>query len=139
MGVFIGTKRCNIAMGYGSFSNFRIEVAKAFSEDFGEQYKDYLNKACKELFCGTEENIKRLDKDFSAYLKTVDISDDIVNFLFQTDCGGKINCKTARKIRDLCNKSKCEYKFGYDSDKRTIKEIAEIFDDAVKHRCNVKW
>lgn len=49
MGVFIGTKRCNIVMGYGSFSYFRIEVAKAFSEDFGEKYKDYLNSTCKEL------------------------------------------------------------------------------------------
>ena len=136
MGITIGTNRKDLSMGYGSFRNFRIEVSKAFSEDFGESYEFYLNRVADELFrIGTIEDENR---EFNDYLKTVNIDDDIVDFLFQSDSAGKISYKTARKIRDLCRKSDCPYKFGY-GDPMSMLEIAEIFDDAVKHRCNVMW
>ena len=87
----------------------------------------------------SDAELARLDKEYNEYLKTVDIDDDIVDFLFQSDCEGKITYKTARKIRDLCMKSNYEGKFGYISYQLSMKEMAEIFDDAVKHRCNVRW
>ena len=126
-------------MGYGSFSIFRREVAKAFSKEFGEAYEIYLNESIRKYMFGTEEELKKCDKEFEDYLKTVNIEEDIVDFLFQTDCGGKIGYKTARKISDLCKQSIFKGKFGYVYDQRSMAEMAEIFDDAVKHRCNVRW
>lgn len=139
MGITLGTNRTDLSMGYGSFSRFRREVARAFSEDFGNAYSNYLDNSMKTFITGTEEELKELDKDFNDYLKTVNIDDDVVDFLFQTDCGGKVSCKTAKKIRDLCRQSKSNQYFGYANGQMNMLEIAEIFDDAVKHRCQVRW
>lgn len=139
MGVTIGTNRIEISMGYGSFSRFRRGVAKAFSQEFGEAYNSYIDKSLRIYISGTEEELKKLDKKFNDYLKTVDIDNDIVDFLFQPDCEGKIGYKTAGKIRDLCRISKSDEYFGYDRDRRSMSEMAEIFNDAYKHRCQVKW
>jgi hypothetical protein len=43
-----------------------------------------------------------IDNRFNKYLSTVNIPDDVLDFLFQRDSEGKITYKTARKIRDLC-------------------------------------
>ncbi len=141
MGVDIGTKRISVSMGYGSFLTFRTEVAKAFSDEFGQKYRKYIDDSLRAYTCflNSDTELARLDKEFNSYLKTVDIDDDVVDFLFQPDSEGKITYKTARKVRDLCRKSKCKNKFGYVSDQRSMTEMAEIFDAAVKHRCNVRW
>ena len=137
MGISIGTNRKELSMGYGSFMVFRVEIAKAFSKKFGEKYEAYLRDTLMNM-CHPQA-LDLIDKRFNEYLSTVKIPDDVLDFLFQSDVKGKITYTTARKIRDLCNKSTYKNKFGYYSDTRTMQEIAEIFDDAVKHRCNVKW
>lgn len=139
MGISIGTSRTDLSMGYVSFQTFRIEVAKAFSADFGRRYEYYLNESLRMLIFEKKEELNLLDKQFNKYLKTVDIPVDVVDFLFQCDTGGKISYKTAEKIRDLCRKSECKHKFGYTSYALSMAEISEIFDDAVKHKCQVKW
>ena len=114
MGVDIRTKRKSISMGYGSFMVFRTQVARAFSREFGYRYRKYLDDSMKAyMHIDSDAELARLDKEYNEYLKTVDIDDDIVDFLFQSDCEGKITYKTARKIRDLCMKSNYEGKFGY--------------------------
>ena len=139
MGVYLGTKRIEIGMGYGTFMQFRKEVANAVSEAFGATFSQYLSDSMEAYFKGDKAKAKELEKQFDEYVSVAGIDEDVVDFLFLPDCEGKIDYKVARKIRDLCRKSKCEESFGYSRNKMTMREISEIFDDAVKHHCNVSW
>lgn len=139
MGVSIGTKRFDIIMSYDSFLRFRKEVAKAISEEFGNKYCEYIEESFKAELFFSELSLKKLDEAFNKYLETAGVDDDVVDFLFLPDSVGKINYKTARKIRDLCRKSESKICFGYIYNRVDMSGMAEMFNDAVKHRCNVTW
>ena len=139
MGITLGTKRVNVDMSYGAFMSFRKSVAFAYSKRFGETYENYL-KECERCFLRDDlEGMKRQDKLLEWFVDDNSIPEDLVQFLLQSDCEGKINCKTARLVRDLCLKSKSKETFGYVWNARDMKKMAEVFDDGVKHRVNVTW
>ena len=137
MGITLGTNRKDVSMGYASFYRFRLEIAKAYSTDFYSKLNSYWLNVMR--FSYIEPHVERLDKMMNAYIANNNIPDGLCSFIFQSDSEGKISCKTARLIRDLCLKSESEDHFGYHYCQLDMKGMAEIFDVAVKHRCNVKW
>lgn len=138
MGVTIGTRRCGISMGYGSFFRFRVAVASSINSVVGWVYESYVKESIKSLY-RNDTCVKGLAKKMSETFTKFSVDEDIVDFLFQPDCDGRISYTTARKIRDLCKISKSDETFGYDRDRRSMSEMAEIFNDGYKHRCQVKW
>ncbi len=143
MGVSLGTNRMSIDMGCGSFQRFRTIIAHSYDYDFGETYEKYLSDCDRVYFtCPGREQERafgELDKKFNEYIAKKNLPDGLLDFLLQSDCKGKVDYKTARILRDVCRKSESKEVFGYVFNQMNIKEIAEIFDDGVKHRCCVWW
>ena len=50
MGVTIGTRRCGISMGYGSFFRFRVAVASSINSVVGWVYESYVKESIKSLY-----------------------------------------------------------------------------------------
>lgn len=97
MGVCLTSRKSSYSfdMGYGGFHNLRTNICKAFDEELAEVYADtlfslrdpkgYTNKVNEIL-----KNERFKDED-----------EDIVDFLFDSDCDGKCGYKTCRKIYNL--------------------------------------
>ena len=76
-------------------------------------------------------NSKGLDKEYS----------DVIDFLYMSDCGGKISYKTCRKILNLIrdidygNKG-FRYAMLMNND---YGEFKEFLQECVSHRRNLRW
>lgn len=73
--------------GYITFGNYRMEVAKAYNEEFGTLYE----KEYKSFYKGklTEEEINRWNEI---------CNDDLDLFLNHSDCEGKLTWQECKKI-----------------------------------------
>ena len=99
MGVSISAKNASYSfdMGGGGFFNLRKNIAYALDNDFGEVYaqiiKCYTSEECRDNDRKAEEiiNSKHLDDEYT----------DVLDFLYESDCSGKISYKTCKKIYDL--------------------------------------
>ena len=124
-------------MGYGGFFNLRKNIALAMDKEFGENYSNLNNCHTTEEF---EENDaiankiiekKHLDKDY----------EDVLDFLYASDCDGKIGYKTCKKIYDLIKDvdfgNKCfRYVMLAHND---YEELKEFLKECYKHRRNMYW
>lgn len=131
-------KTCHIELdgGYGMLLTIRKEVAKQWDKEFGEHYGTLgqyrtddewkiFDKRTNEILC--HERFKGEDED-------------LVDFLFQSDCDGKIGYKTCKKIYDLLknskNKSCLRYAF---YSKNDWEDLRELLLSCYKHRANLYW
>ena len=124
-------------MGYGGFFNLRKNIALALDKDFGENYADLGTCYTKEQFAQNDRvaemiiNSKGLDKEYS----------DVIDFLYMSDCEGKISYKTCRKILNLIkdidygNKG-FRYVMLMNND---YGEFKEFLQECVSHRRNLRW
>lgn len=97
MGVCLTSRKSSFSfdMGYGGFRNLRTNIAKAWDEELGEAYADTV-KAMMNPKEYTEWINRILSDD-----RFKDEDEDIVEFLFASDCGGKCGHKTCGKIYNL--------------------------------------
>lgn len=97
MGVCLTSRKSNYSfyMGYGGFYNLRTNIASAFDKELGKAYADTLMSLThpKEY----TELINRILSDE----RFKDEDEDIVDFLFASDCEGKCGYKTCGKIYNL--------------------------------------
>ena len=81
--------------GYIGFNNLRNNIANAYDSELGELYSDTAA-----FFIDSEAHIAKIN----ALLQNPRFKDedsDIIDFLFMSDCEGKIGHKTRKKIYDL--------------------------------------
>lgn len=97
MGVCLTSRKSTYSfdMGYGGFHNLRTNICKAFDEELGEVYADMLM-----AMTNTEEYDKRIN-DVLANDRFKDEDEDLLDFLFASDCEGKCGYKTCKKIYNL--------------------------------------
>lgn len=81
-------------MGYGGFFNLRKNVALALDREFGENYA-LLSR------CVTPRQFEENDAVANALITEKNLDEDVVEFLYASDCGGSVSHKTCRKIYDL--------------------------------------
>lgn len=80
--------------GYLGFGLIRLNIAKILDEELGVLYSYVISEKMDLMEC-KKKLISLLQKDrFSAY-------EDIIDFLFDSDCSGKISYKTCGKIYKL--------------------------------------
>lgn len=83
--------------GYGGFHNLQRNIAKAFDEEFGDHYATLMS-------CWNQEALKAFDEKANRILSderfTAD-DDDILDFLFASDCDGVVSHRTCKKIYEL--------------------------------------
>ena len=131
-------------MGCGGFLNLRKNVAKSIDKRFGELYEEsmmclYDKSAAEDLDRKTTEYIESHPDVFP------EEDNDVLDFLYTSDCGGKINYRTAKKIADLLEKSfsalDLEHKmFRYAiRSHNDYREFIEFLRDCYSHRKNMVW
>lgn len=82
-------------MGYGGFNNLRKNIAIAWDKELGETYGDMV--MCMLHPKEYDERINRI----LANDRFKDEDEDILDFLFASDCNGKCGYKTCGKIYNL--------------------------------------
>ncbi|KJS84971.1 MAG: hypothetical protein JM58_09380 [Peptococcaceae bacterium BICA1-8] len=138
MGVTISSKRYSCDVGYGGFNRFRNAVAEKTSDKF---YKHYLRLSNSDVvFLSGEERkvfFKKYDDDTIKFVERNEVTEEVANFLFQSDCGGKIDRKQARQIYELIKECDDNIVFGYIGRKDCAKmaDMKNIFSDKTK----VEW
>lgn len=97
MGVCLTSRKSHYSfdMGYGGFHNLRKNIASAWDEELGEAYGDTV-------MCVThpKEYNERINR-IIANDRFKDEDEDILDFLFASDCNGKCGYKTCWKIYNL--------------------------------------
>ena len=97
MGICLTSRKSKYSfhMGYGGFHNLRTNIAKIFDEELGELYSDITASIINPQEYNDNLNKILRNERFK------DEDEDILDFLFASDCNGKCGYKTCRKIYNL--------------------------------------
>lgn len=124
--------------GMGGFMSLRENIALAFDKEFGEHYSTLIN-------CFSEDDYKLFDAKTEKILsheRFKQEDEDIVKFLFASDCGGKISHKTCKKIYDLIKdidfKDKI-FTYGAYSDGKDYEHFKNFLFECYSHRRKLRW
>lgn len=144
MGVTVSCKKSgrSIDLGYGGFFNLRNKVAELAGGPFAEHYSKLSDTGV--VFLSGEER----EKYFEAYdattrkmveNKQADIK--IVDFLLQSDCGGKIRYGACKNILKAIGDYDDDVLYGYCGrpDCAKFKDFKEILQDCVENKCDMVW
>jgi DNA-binding MurR/RpiR family transcriptional regulator len=138
MGVTISSKRHSCDMGYHGFDRFRNAVAEKVNDKF---YKHYLKLSDSETMFlmgkARKDFFEEYDTTTKEYIKQNVVTIEIANFLYQSDCNGKIDRKQAKQIYELIKECDDSISFGYSgrSDCAKMSDLKKIFSDRTK----VEW
>ena len=99
MGLVLKSKGSQIELegGYAMLFKIRSRVAMAWDKEFGEHYKT-------SLMCISKDNFKEFDKRTNEILKKEifkNEDEDLIDFFFASNCGGKCRYRISKKIYDL--------------------------------------
>ena len=138
MGITISSKRVSADMGYGGFNRFREIVSSKISDEF---HKHYSELSSSFVMCLSGKNREQYFKEYNekttGFIENKVITDEVANFLFQADCGGKIDRKQTKEIYNLIKNCDDNIIFGYQgrSDCAKMSDMKRIFSDKTK----IEW
>lgn len=105
MGVCIYNTKLKIYMSYSTFNDGRNRIAKLLDKDWGNLREYHTDWMRMHFMSATVNEIKQFqeewEKSSEALIKGKNLDPDIIDFLLQSDCEGKIDYKTAKKLLDL--------------------------------------
>ncbi|NLD46117.1 MAG: hypothetical protein GX660_02810 [Clostridiaceae bacterium] len=138
MGVTISSKRYSCDMGYSGFNRFRQVVADKVNNEFADHYKELAS--IDVIMLGGEkrkEYFEKYDAKTIEFVNSNVITAEVANFLYQSDCTGKIDRKQAKEIYELIKDCDDNIIFGYTGRKDCAKmyDMKNIFSDRTK----VEW
>lgn len=138
MGITISSKRHSCDMGYGGFARLRNTVAEKISPAFHAHYLSLTAPAVLSLY-GEERNAyyKTYDATTNEYMEQGVVTIEVANFLYQSDCDGKVDRKQAKELYELIKACDDNQVFGYfgRADCATMADLKKIFSDGTK----VEW
>ena len=142
MGVTIKCKKTGreMDMGYFGFFKLRAKVAELVGSEVGEHYKkldDILNIPYPE-----RENVLKLyDDETERLVKNKVLSIKIADFLYQSDCDGKIRYGACKEILKVIGDYDDSIIYGYAGRKNPakFKDFKEILQDCVDNKCFMIW
>ena len=97
MGITLKSKNLTVDMGYGGFKRFRDKVASLSGEVFGKHY-ELLHEGTYLFDKERESFFEDYDKETRKLIEQNEITPEIANFCYQSDCEGKIDRKQAKQI-----------------------------------------
>ena len=130
--VFANNSPYSLDMAYSSFNRVRGKIAMLLNEEFGSNYLN-LRK------CYSKEDYKNHDEVANRLIKEKNLDNDIVDFLYQSDCDGKISYKTCKKILDLVGDTEfvtCYMGF-YDTSRSH--DFQKLLQDCYSYRRSLRW
>jgi hypothetical protein len=125
-------------MGYGGFNRFRDAVAEEVSDEFHKHYLSLSDTKVKFLSeKETEEYFEKYNATTNEYIEQGTVTVEVANFLYQSDCEGKIDRKQAKQIYKLIKECDGNLSFGYSGrvDSAKMSDLKMIFSDETK----VEW
>ena len=140
MGVTIESKNKSIDLGYNGFNKLRTKIAELASEDIGDHYKKlmtvpYSLAERKAFFKEYNEKIEKLSIKYDRKL------DVILDFIYASDCGGKISPEECRQILEIIKDYNDDVIYGYRGKNNNVKfnDFKEILKDCVETKCHMEW
>lgn len=140
MGITLSSKNLSVDMGYGGFLSFRERVAMLASDEFGQHYSTLRSSSF--LFGEQRESFfNNFDNKTNEMLAENKVAIEVVDFVLQSDCEGKIKCKQAIMIYEKIKDYDDNIAYGYAgrSDCATFASIKAIFKDCVDNGGKIKW
>lgn len=67
------------------------------------------------------------------------VPDVLLEFVYQSDCEGKLTPKQARAIYEIIKDKTLDRSYGYVRYTRSFDDIKDIFKDSFTKRVNIKW
>lgn len=122
--------------GYIGFSHLRNNIAMAFDSEFGEAYADIL-KYFKDVY-GYYYKLNQilLDDRFQQE------DEDIIDFLYASDCEGEVPFKTCKKIYDLIKDvdfSGRVFIYGAYSDGKDYEHFKDFLKECYEKKVDMRW
>lgn len=125
-------------MGYGGFGRFRNVVAENVNDKFHTHYLA-LSDSKVMVLSGKEREqyFEKYDSTTNEYIEKGEVTAEVANFLYQSDCDGKIDRKQAKQIYELIKECDNDLSFGYFGkvDCAKMSDLKNIFSDRTK----VEW
>ena len=125
-------------MGGGGFFDLRQSIAVIYDKELGEHYEKLSCCWSKELTTAWEKRVNEILSD--SRFKEED--EDILDFLFASDCSGSISYKTCKKIYDLIK----DVDFGNNifvytsrSDGKDYEHFKEFLLECYKYKRKMRW
>lgn len=139
MGISIGNCKHSIDMTYGGFYRLRNKIAELLNEDFGKLYHEWTDISPYNTMTDEQGN-ERLAQLYADH-KIKDEDDVILDFLFQSDCAGKVSYQVCKKLYKVVEDYDDDFCYGYPGrpDYATFKEFKEILVECYKNRWILKW
>ena len=143
MGLTIKCKKTGrgIDLGCGGFMRLRRKVAELTGEPFYSHYKKLLDAPV--LLRPEEENkfFTEWDTEMVRLLTENDLPLKVVNFLIESDCGGKSRygaCKEILKVIGDYDDNIC-YGYAGRKDCAMFRDFKAILQDCVENKCDMVW
>lgn len=136
MGVSITATKAihDFDMGYSGFFNLRKNIAMVLNKEFGENYFRLLK-------CIIPEQFEECNSIADSLIEEYNLDDDIVTFLYMSDCEGEISYKVCGKlynlIKDVDFGDKC-FRYGAMAH-NDYEEFKEFLKDCYSHRKKMRW
>ena len=124
--------------GMGGFMSLRNNIAKAYDREFGEHYATLRT-------CSSAKDYEAFDKKTNKILsdpRFKDEDEDILDFLFASDCEGEISHRTCKKIYDLIKNIDFDgqiFTYAAYSDGKDYEYFKEFLLDCYRHRRKMRW
>ena len=128
----------NFDGGMGGFMNLRTNIAIAFDKEFGKHYSTLRKCVFEEDYDAFDEKTNKILSD--ERFKQED--EDVIDFLFASDCVGEISHRTCKKIYDLIKDIDFGNKiftYGAYSDGKDYEHFKLFLLECYKHRRKMRW
>jgi hypothetical protein len=121
-------------MGYSGFFNLRKNIAMVLNKEFGENYFRLLK-------CIIPEQFEECDSIANSLIEEHNLDDDIVAFLYMSDCEGEVSYKVCGKLYNLIKDVDFGDKwFRYGAYAHNdYEEFKEFLKDCYSHRKKMRW
>lgn len=142
MGVTLSGPHKSIDMGGGGYANLRITIAKQLNcPEFSELYEDLLScghiRYAEKGFNSMSEYFDDHDKKILAICEKHKLDEEVVNYLYASDCGGySLSVKTCRHIWNIIKDYDDNIIYGYAGrpDRAMFKDFKEIVQSCINER-----
>ena len=143
MGVTLWSKNREADCGCGGFLRLRQKVADLTSPEIGTFYRKLFD-AAPSCVLERAEFFEQYDKDLqdlNAKLKKEPKKLRILDFLYQSDCGGKAGVWTCRAIYEVIKDYDDDYCYGYAGrpDCMMWSDFKEIIQDCIEAKTPLRW
>lgn len=142
MGVTIESKNHSIDLGYGGFRMLRVKVSELTAPDIFEHYKKsmdgmrlYDEDERKAFYESYNAKIAELDKKYEGKMS------DILDFLYESDCGAEMDIDHCRSIYEVIRNYDDDILYGYAGRKDCAKfaDFKKIVKDGIDSGDGFNW